>query len=60
MFHTFALALTVSEILTFEIFELEKVDQGHGVQHRQCRRQIANVKFNKCHFLFLPRFDLCK
>ena len=31
----FALALTVNEILTFEIFGLEKVGQGHGVQLSQ-------------------------
>ena len=27
----FELALTISEILVFEIFEVEKVGQGHGV-----------------------------
>ena len=58
----FALALTVFEILTFEIFDLEKVGQSHGVQNWPCRRQIANVRINKSHFLhflFSPRFDLC-
>ena len=44
-------ALTVFEILKFEMFDLEKVGQGYGVQHRQCRRQIANVKNYKRHFL---------
>ena len=29
----FSLALIVFEILTFEIFDLEKVGQDHGVQH---------------------------
>ena len=29
----YSLALTVFEILTFEIFDLEKVCQGHAVQH---------------------------
>ena len=48
---SFALALTVFEILTFQIFDLEKVRQGHGVQHWQCRSQIANVKMYKRHFL---------
>ena len=28
----FALALAVSEILTFQIFDLQEVGQGHGVQ----------------------------
>ena len=36
----FSLALTVFEILTFEIFDLEKVGQGHGVQHWQCRTRL--------------------
>ena len=44
IFGHFSLALTVFEILIFEIFDLEKVGQGHGVQHFQCRGQIANVK----------------
>ena len=59
----FALALTVFEILTFEIFDLEKVGQGHRVQHWHCRRQIANVKIYKrnfLHFWFSPRFDPCE
>ena len=41
----FALALIVSEILTFE-FDLEKVGQGHGVQycqwHQLFRRRSAH------------------
>ena len=60
---SFALVLTVFEILTFEIFDLEKVDQGHGVQHWQCRSQIANVKIYKrhiLHFWFSTKFDLCE
>ena len=28
----FILPLTVSEILTFQIFDLQKIGQGHGVQ----------------------------
>ena len=28
----FALALTFSEMLTFQMFNLQKVGQGHGVQ----------------------------
>ena len=45
------LAFIVFEILTFEIFDLEKVGEGHGVQHSQCRSQIVNVKIYKCQFL---------
>ena len=29
----FVLALTVFKILTFEIFDLEKVNKGHGTPH---------------------------
>ena len=47
----FSRALTVFEILTFERVDLEKVGQGHGVQHWQCRSQIANVKIYKRRFL---------
>ena len=32
----FSLDLSVFEILKFAIFELEKVGQGHEVQHWQC------------------------
>ena len=46
----FALALTVSEILTFKISYLQKVGQVHGVQFSQCH-SMANVKIYKCHFL---------
>ena len=33
--YTFALALTVFEILTFEIFDVEKLGHGQRVQHSQ-------------------------
>ena len=57
--YSFALALTVFEILTFEIFDLEKVGQGNAVQHWQCRRQIANVEIYKRRLLdFYFRQDL--
>ena len=42
-----ALALTVLEILTFGIFYLQKVGQGHGVQCSQWGHSIANVKSTK-------------
>ena len=44
---SFALALTIFEILTFEIYDLEKVGHGHEydtgniVARLQCRSQIA-------------------
>ena len=37
-------ALSVNEAIKLEIFNLEKVGQGHGVQHWQCRSPIANVQ----------------
>ena len=45
----FTLALNVLEIFTFEKFDLEKVGEGHEVQHWKCSRHIANVY--KGHFL---------
>ena len=49
----FALALTVSEILTFQMFDLLKVGQGHGVQFLQCCPAMANDKICKsCYMLF--------
>ena len=33
--HMLALALTVSVIITFDIFVLQKVGQGHGMQFSQ-------------------------
>ena len=51
-FSTFALALTVFEILTFEIFDLERQDQGQRVQHSLwwCY-SMANVEIYKCYLL---------
>ena len=43
----FALALIVSEISTFEIFDLKKVGQGHVVNSLQRHRSMANVKVYK-------------
>ena len=53
----FSLALAVIEILIFEIFDLEKVGQVHGVQHWQCHSQTANVKIYKRNFLNLEFFQ---
>ena len=59
MLEHFSLAVTVFEIFIFEIFDFEKVGQGHGVQHWQCRNQIANVKIYKNPFLHFDfRHDL--
>ena len=57
----FVLALTVNEILTFEIFNLKKIGQGHGLQLSEWHHFIANIKIYKrifLHFLFSPRYDL--
>ena len=50
-------------ILIFEIFDHEKLGQGHGVQHWQYHSQIAKIKIYKrhfLHFLISPRTDMCK
>ena len=53
----FVLALTVNEILTFEVFYLDK-GQGHGLQLLQWHiSKSINVIFYI--FYFLPRYDLC-
>ena len=68
----FALALTVSEKLTFNNFGLQKVVQGHGVQFSQLQHSMANVQLYKCllynfalnltisEIKFLKKFDLRK
>ena len=43
-FYIFALAHTVSERLLFEIIDIEKVVQGHGVLHSQLRYSIGKIK----------------
>ena len=50
LLHNFALALTVSEILTFIFFYIQKVGQGHGVQFLQRRYSMANVRIHKHHY----------
>ena len=42
--HFFALARTVSEILPIEIWDLQKVGQGHVVHFSQLHHWMANVK----------------
>ena len=41
------LALTVFEILTFQIFYLQKVRHGRGVQSLQCCHSMTNIKIYK-------------
>ena len=45
--HIFALALTVSKILTLQIFTFKKVGQGHGLEHSQWRPSMENIKIYK-------------
>ena len=44
-----AIALTVSEILTFQICDLENLGQGHTGQHSQWSHSMANINLYKCH-----------
>ena len=41
--HIFKLALTVSEILSFEMSDIANLDQGQGVQHSERSRSVTNV-----------------
>ena len=43
------LALTVSAMLRYEMFDLENLVQTHGVQHSQWSYSMANTKVNKSH-----------
>ena len=45
----FAIALTVSEILTFQICYFENLGQCRGVPHLQLSHSIANINLNKSH-----------
>ena len=47
VFEIFALALNVSEILTFEMLDIEKVGQGCEVLLLNWRHSLANIKFYK-------------
>ena len=63
--YMFALALTVSDILTFHIFYIQQVGQSHGVQFSQWRHSMADIKISKCRFLnfvfllIIPRSWAC-
>ena len=43
MWHIFAIALLIFEILVFQIRDLENVDQGIDVQYLQGRHSMANT-----------------
>ena len=47
--HIFALALTLSEMLTFKIVYLQKVDQGNRAQFSQCCPLMAHIEIDKSH-----------
>ena len=40
-------SLTVSDMFTIQMFDLENVGQGHQVQHSQRCRSMANAKLYK-------------
>ena len=46
--YIFILAFTISKILTFQIFKLKSLGQGHVVQHLQWCWLMVNVKIYKC------------
>ena len=43
----FVIALTVSEILMFQMSDLENLGQDHGVQQSQWSHSIANINLYK-------------
>ena len=49
--HIFILEVIVSEILTIEIFELEKLAQGRRVLISQRRQSMENIKIYESHIM---------
>ena len=45
----FKLAFAVYEVLTFEVFVLENLGNGHKVQHSQSSHSMANISVYKSH-----------
>ena len=43
------LALTVSEIITIQMFDFENLDHGQGLQHSQWFHSMTNVNVYKSH-----------
>ena len=48
----FALALAISEILVLQMFNLQKVGHGHGVEFLQRDHSMANIKIYKSQCIF--------
>ena len=49
----FMLSQTISEILTFQVLNLQKeVDQGHGVKFSHWRHSMENIKIYKCRSVY--------
>ena len=58
----YALVLTVSEMLTFQVFDHQKLSQSHRVQFSYWRHSMTSVKIYKRNFLhvwFSLRYDPC-
>ena len=53
--HIFVLALTVSEILKFQILYIQKVGKGHGEQFSYWHYSMGNANIYKRH----PHFFVC-
>ena len=51
--------LTVSDILTFKISNLQKLGQGHVVQFFNDAIRWQNVKIYNRYFEFSLRYELC-
>ena len=47
MTHFFATALTVFEMITFQIWDPENLGQGHEVKHSQWSRSMAQINLYK-------------
>ena len=43
------MALTVFEILTFEIYDFENLGEDHELQHLQFSRWMVNINLYKSH-----------
>ena len=51
----FSLALSIFEIITFQIRYLENIGQGHDIQHLQLCHSMANINLHKSH---IGQFEL--
>ena len=48
----FALAFTISDIIAFEMFDIQKLGQAHAVQFSRLLHSISNVRIYKCFTYF--------